>query len=81
MVIGKAMGTAKKSAYWEGSNEGKKRYILDTSVENLSSGPRNYPQVTFNKRYEGYRTEPSAVPYYCHALFSRALKIRCLKIS
>ncbi len=38
------------------------------AVKNLSTGLPNYPQVTFNKRYEGYRTEPSAVPYYRHAL-------------
>ncbi len=45
--------------------------IFLPSVEKLSSGPPNYPQVTFNKRLEGYRTVPSAHPYHRHALHAR----------
>ncbi len=68
---GTGTGTAEKSS-WEGYfDEGNKRYILDTPVKMLSSGPQNYPQVTFNKRYEGYRTVPSAVPYQRRALYDR----------
>ncbi len=36
----------------------------------LYSGLRNYPQVPFNKRLKGYRTVPSASPFYLHALYS-----------
>ena len=49
--------------------------ILLLSVKNLCSDPLNYPQVTFNKRYEGYRTVPSAVPYYRHSLYDRAVHL------
>ncbi len=41
-------------------------------VKNLSSGPLSDPQVTFNKRLEGYRMVPSAAPYHCHRLYSGA---------
>ena len=44
--------------------------IFFVSVKNLSSGPRNHRQVPFNKRLKGYRTVPSASPFYLHALYS-----------
>ncbi len=43
--------------------------IFYTPVKKLNSGLRNYPQVTFNKRLEGYQTVPSAGPFYVHALY------------
>ncbi len=49
--------------------EGNQLFILDTSVENLCSGPPIYPQVTFNKCLEGYHTVPSAHLYYRHTLY------------
>ncbi len=51
------------------------RYPAVTPVKKLSSDPQNYPRVTFNKRYEGYRTVPSAVPYYRHSLYDRERRL------
>ena len=44
--------------------------IFFPSVKYLSSDPRDYPQVTFNKRLEGYHTVPSAVPKNHHAVYA-----------
>ncbi len=44
--------------------------IFFTSVKNFSSSPQDHPQVTFNKRHQGYRTVPSPVLFGNLSFFS-----------
>ena len=50
--------------------------IFFTPAKKLSSDRPDYPQVTFNKRLEGYRTVPSAHPYYRHGFYGRDVRAR-----